>query len=88
MFDSYCFAPMKSFASTGNLFNDFKQFADETYFEGINLDALDKLYKYTFILSSIGSLDVRDVTRGLADKISTMVEEVDMGDLLKNMPKN
>ena len=48
----------------------------------------DKLYKYTFILSSIGSLDVRDVTRGLADKISTMVEEVDMGDLLKNMPKN
>lgn len=42
MFDSYCFAPMKSFASTGNLFNDFKQFADETYFEGINLDALDK----------------------------------------------
>ena len=51
-------------------------------------EALDKLYKLTFILSSLDSLDVKDVTRGLADKISTMVEEVDMGDLLKNMPKN
>ena len=63
-------------------------YADVLYNDVDNLDALDKLYKYTFILSSIGSLDVRDVTRGLADKISTMVEEVDVGDLLKNMPKN
>lgn len=63
-------------------------YADVLYNDVDNPDALDKLYKYTFILSSIGSLDVRDVTRGLADKISTMVEEVDMGDLLKNMPKN
>lgn len=63
-------------------------YADVLYNDVDNTDALDKLYKYTFILSSIGSLDVRDVTRGLADKISTMVEEVDMGDLLKNMPKN
>ena len=46
-------------------------YADVLYNDVDNFDALDKLYKYTFILSSIGSLDVRDVTRGLADKIST-----------------
>lgn len=42
MFDSYCFGPTKNFGSTGDLFGDFKYFADQVYSSGINLDALDK----------------------------------------------
>ena len=41
-------------------------------------EALDKLYKLTFILSSLDSLDVKNVTRGLADKIYSIMEDVDI----------
>ena len=50
-------------------------------------EALDKLYKLTFILSSLDSLDVKNVTRGLADKIYSIMEDVDINDILKSTSK-
>ena len=63
-------------------------YAERLYADSNDAEAIDRLYKFTFILSSLGSLDVRDVTRGIAERISSIMEGVDMDELLKNMPKN
>lgn len=48
-----------------------------------NDEALDRLYKYVSIYTSINALKMHDATRGLVAQMSNAVQNIDIEDLKK-----
>ena len=48
-----------------------------------NDDALDRLYKYMSIYTSINALEMSDATRGLVAQMSDAVQNIDIDELKK-----
>ena len=58
-------------------------YAKEIVDDADNTEALDRLYKYVSIYTSINALKMSDATRGLVAQMSNAVQNIDIDDLKK-----